>query len=212
MKNIYNHLTIKALLLATAGMCASLPVAAQNGNGMTWAYRGMSFPAPNNSALQRKSVFVGCHGASGVSCNPYQGETSCSVKRHLLCVKDTGNIKRPPYAVTTVNHAMPKEYYAGWSPKKIKLGPKKRGSDLTSLAVANQFCGVGWKMAEFHDGFWKSGMSTAQHFGNSWNINSTRRGGWGFHARFQGNANRLQKLKTKRFWVNINDQQGNCWN
>lgn len=212
MKTNYKLFTAKTLFLIAAGLGASFPVLAQNGNGMTWGFRGMSFPAPNGSQLQQKSVFVGCHDLSGASCNPYVGETSCSVKRHILCVKESGNIKRPPYEITTGSYAMPKEYYAGWSPKKIKLGPKKRGSDLISLPVANAFCGTGWKMAEFHDGFWKSGMNTTSYFGNSWNINSTRRGGWGFHARFQGNANRLNKLKTQRFWVNINDKQGNCWN
>lgn len=212
MKTTYKLLTTKTLLFIAAGFCVSLPAVAQNGNGMTWAFRGMSIPTPNNSQLQKKSVFVGCHSLSGVSCKPHTGDTSCSVKRHVLCIKDVGNIKRPPYAVGASSGGMSKEYYAGWSPKRIKLGPKIRGTDLSSLAVANQSCGVGWKMAEFHDGFWKSGMSATTNFGNSWDINSTRRGGWAFHARFQGNANRLNKLKTERFWVHINDQQGNCWN
>ena len=111
--------------------------------------------------------------------------------------------------------SMPNEFYNGWATKRIKLGPKKKGTDLTSLAAANNFCGNGWRIAEFHDGRWISGMDANNHHKSSspqWNSGNAKQGGWSFYARFQGNNNRLNKLKTQRFWVHINDQPANCWN
>lgn len=83
---------------------------------------------------------------------------------------------------------------------------------MRSIMYFHNFCGVGWRMAEHHDSYWIAGMSTTQHAGNAWNIGNASKGGWGFHARFQGNQNRINKLKNQRYWVAINNQQGNCWN
>ena len=216
MSKNYSKLIAKSIIIAALGITTTLPALAENGKGMTWGFRADSFPTPANNA-QARTFFVGCGGkkhnqAGWEQCNAYTGQTSCSVKRHILCVKTTGNLKRPPYAVTTTSHAMAKEFYAGWSPRKMKLGPKKFGTDLTSRAAGDNFCGTGWRMAEHHDSRWISGMSTSQHYGNSWNVANSRSGGWAFHARFQGNQNRINKLKTQRYWVAINNQTANCWN
>ena len=209
-------ISIKVAILTIGLMTISLPVMSAGSKGMTWGWRGIDNVLPNG----KHYVSVGCNSntqwASGQTmCNAYQGETSCTEKRHILCMKNTGNIKRPPYAVTDSGGGMRKEFYAGWSPKMIKLGPRKKGTDLTSLAVANNFCGAGWRIAEFHDGFWIAGMDANNHHRNSspqWNLNNAQRGGWNFYARFKGNNNSLNKLKTKRFWVQNNDSNANCWN
>ncbi|EPX59899.1 hypothetical protein D187_002643 [Cystobacter fuscus DSM 2262] len=77
-------------------------------------------------------------------------------------------------------------YYPYWAGGNIATTLLVPGQALTSLAAANQLCvnffGTGWRMAEFHDGW-----------------------GWGFHA--YGNVR-----GDMRFWVYIDDTQGNCWN
>lgn len=229
MKNNILSKMVKTIILATAVMTISLPVMASGGKGMTWGFRGYSIPA-NNSATTpyqnpkagyKKNVYVGCN-SGGTMCNAYKGETSCSAKRHILCMKVSGNLKRPPYKVTTGSNAMKKEAYSGWSPKKIRLGPKVQGTNLSSLAVANRLCGTGWRMAEFHDGFWIKNMSKTKHHKSStpvWNLAKAKRGGWAFHAKFVRNNNlqgnfkkQIRTLKNERYWVHINDTKGNCWN
>lgn len=211
----HNFLWKSKIILLTVGiMTISLPIMAEEGKGMTWGYRGEHI-FPNN----KHNVYVGCNSTTvwapgQTKCDAYKGETSCTKKRHILCMKEVGNIKRPPYVVGGQAHSMPKEFYWGWSPRKIKLGPKKKGIHLTSLAVANNFCGNGWRMAEFHDGYWIAGMGSDHHHKNSspqWNLANAKSGGWAYYARFQGNNNRLNKLKNKRFWVHSNTTKANCW-
>lgn len=224
----------KAIVFTTTIVAIAVPTTFANDKGATFGFRHMSFPvpgsntpvppngwpahiptnAPNNSNLQKNSVFVGCGDIWGTRCDAYRGDTSCSLKRHILCTKEAGNIKRPPYIVYPSGGGQAPEFYAGWSPKRIKLGPKVFGTQLSSLAVANSLCPAGWKMSSFHDGYFINGMGNASNnkfYGNTWNISSARHGGWSFHARFQGNLNKL-KTPNLRFWVHSNGQEANCWN
>lgn len=222
LKFVMAALALPVFLLGTL-----TPAYAKDGKGMTWGFRGYSFPHPSvpYTPLNRKRVMLlGCHAFKhGVnpsnppnpasfaqSCNASVGETSCTAKRHILCIKESGNLKRPPYKVRPGG-----ELYAGWAPRVVKLGPKKKGIQLTSQAVANNFCGAGWRMATHHDGRWIRGMGATSHFGNAWNVANTRQGGWSFHARVQvnpNNQNQVNRYKGQRYWVAVNDQQGNCWN
>lgn len=179
-------------------------------NGMTWGFRGQSLPDGPAHIVQ-----VGCNSvtewASGQGmCDPYKGETRCSTERSVLCVQEAGNIPRPAYAVVP-----DKENFSGWFPGAIKLSALIRGDQLTSLNTANQFCGEGWQMAEFHNGHWIKGMDEENHHITSnppWSLaNANSSGGWNFHGQFQGNDGELHQLKTQRFWVHIRNQPANCW-
>ncbi len=158
-----------------------------NIQGSTTTKRGLTWVQdPSDSCGQTR---VTCN-----ECDPYQGDTSCTESRPLLCIKKDGSSNCGP----------PSDFYDGWTAGTVALTPfLVRGTELTSLAAANTICantfGTGYRMAEFHDGG----------------------GGWGWRAKGtisplstpssthprSGTSNR-----PNRFWVHINDQPANCWN
>lgn len=79
-------------------------------------------------------------------------------------------------------------FYQGWTGGTLAATRPVMGAILESEQVATARCqaelGADWRMAEFHDGA----------------------GGWGLQGQrgvgFEGYT---------RYWVRINDQQGNCW-
>lgn len=137
---------------------AHLTTANDSARGMTWGVRKQGELPPN-------TVDVHCHGDPKVdpryahqgSCNPYQGDASCSVRLPLLCFKSDGSA--PPAGVVR------QDFYNGWAGGQVAITAPTAGTALTSAERADAFCrsalGSGWRMAEFHDG----------------------KGGWGFVAR-----------------------------
>ena len=102
------------------------------------------------------------------------------------------------------------EYYNGWTGGHIGLTQLVRGDTLTGVQAAHELCeaelGVGYRMAEHHDGKYVIGMDENNYYGETWPSGSQlSQGGWHWYA--YGNIR-----GDKRFWVYINDQrQGNCW-
>ena len=135
------------------------------GKGMTWAK--LSHDAT------RGTDYVGCS-----NCNAYTGDTQCTALLPILCIKQDNSPKPSSLII---------DYYNGWVGGHIATTRAIKGSTMTSLQVANQFCvdsfGAGWRMAEHHDGM----------------------GGWNWHA--YGNVR-----QDTRYWVSINGQPSNCWN
>jgi hypothetical protein len=176
--------------------------------GMTW---GKYFHDSLNG-IDR----VGCH-AGGVSCDPYQGDTSCKKKLPILCIKNDGS-PRPNYDVPPTGGAMPDPYYSGWVEGHIALTLPVKGKKLRTVTIADATCaaafGEGYRMAEFHDGKWVKDMDLWSFYGSTINSNTEspwpssglRTGGWRFYA--YGNIDDQEGL---RFWVRINDQPANCW-
>lgn len=158
---------------------------------------------------------VGCHGqprldgtSDGPACDPYQGDTRCSVALPILCLNPE-NLPRPNYAVSGTGYSMVVEYYYGWAGGHIGLTLPILGTKLTGVEAANSMCvaalGPGYRMAEHHDGKYVIGMGTDQYYGDTWPPQSQlNSGGWNWYA--YGNL-----PGDTRFWVNINDQPGNCW-
>jgi hypothetical protein len=104
---------------------------------------------------------------------------------------------------------MPAEYYVGWSGGTIGVTNPIQGTELSSAEMASALCqkalGQGYRMAEFHDGKWVSGMDTDRYYGDTWPApGRLSSGGWSFYA--FGNV-----PSDTRFWVYINDQPANCW-
>ncbi len=170
-------------------------------NGMTWGV--------NRYNLNLDLTFVHCYGQQGPNrgpCNPYQGDTSCSVLLPVLCVKKDGSA-RPPYEPPPAAGSMNREYYTGWVEGSIALTVPAQGNIFDTLNDVNAYCeaqlGQGYRAAEFHDGRWVYGMDENNFYGNTW-PQSTRSGGWGFYAPGQ-------LSNASRFWVDINDQNANCW-
>ena len=177
------------------------------GSGLTWG------KVSHDAALGIDRVH--CWGApavpaeaGGPGCNPYQGDTSCDTALPVLCLKRDGS-PRPPYAITCQAHAMSAEFYCGWAGGEIRLTPPIVGAQLESQAETDALCasyfGVGFGMAEHHDGLYVTGMDEDTFFGDTWpSLDELSSGGWGFFA--LGDID-----PSQRFWVAINDQLGNCW-
>lgn len=184
-----------------------------NRRGMTWGW--------NYHLCSHAIDSVGCSGTPpsplpGGACNAYSGDTQCSQRRPILCIKKK-SLNRPPYPVFCQRHAMPKEAYCGWTGAFLGLTPPIQGCALTSLARGDFYCrrylGCGYRMAEFHDGKYIIGMSSSLHFQCTWNWSVALTGGWAFHGYSNlKNIGGLIQQTMSRFWVHINDQNANCWN
>lgn len=179
-------------LLAAVVLSFAAPLHAAEGFGMTWGNN-------TNASTVDGIVFVTCHGmprTENGSCNPYTGDTACSVQLPLLCLKVDGRPRPDGLIVppTGAAAAMPSRFYAGWAAGLVAATAPIVGFDLQSVEAADAVCrtqfGSGWRMAEFHDG-------RIDEAGN--------RGGWAWYA------NGTLDTST-RYWVRINDTAGNCWN
>lgn len=142
--------------------------------GMTWGKR--------NIGAVSGVIEVGCWDSTGAKCEPYHGDTMCSIKRPILCINTSINsAPKPAWVSSTPKHRFVKGVIATSRP----VSPAQAG--LNTLTKANNYCrnafGSGWKVANFHQG-------------DQWNFKS------------YGNVG----SQSKRFWVNIKDQvSGNCW-
>ncbi|MFY1686737.1 S8 family peptidase [Plantactinospora sp. WMMB782] len=128
--------------------------------------------------------------------NPYQGDTPAGTSLPILCLSQYD--APVPAGVTP-------DQYNGWSGGSMQLSAPVPGIRLSSPAEADRICaasfGGGWKMAEFHDGYYFlrppfPGLPLPPRRARSgWNL-------WG-HGTLPADT---------RFWVHINDQAGNPWN
>ncbi|MBF9128419.1 S8 family peptidase [Plantactinospora sp. S1510] len=127
--------------------------------------------------------------------NPYQGDTPATASLPILCLLETG--AAIPAGITP-------DQYNGWAGGSVQLTPPVPGTRLTSLAEANRICattlGAGWRMAEFHDGYYYRTRPFPRPLPPL-----IARSGWNLWANgtLPGNT---------RFWAHINDQAGNPWN
>lgn len=174
--------------------------------GMTWGKLARFYLA--------KLEWLGCNGEPLINgteyCNAIVGDTYCSAARPILCLEDV-RAKRPAYTVPeTPPGEMNDEYYAGWAGGRVATTTAIAGTELTSRARADELClaafGASWRMAEFHDGWWISGMSSVKYVGADWDYSVASDGGWSFFASVDSPV-----TDTTRFWIAINDRQANCW-
>ena len=85
---------------------------------------------------------MGCgddNSRNGGRCNPYEGDTLCSERLPLLCIKED-NTPRPPYDIIEIRGAMPSAYYQGWNRGHIATTVAVQCSQFATIADANQFC------------------------------------------------------------------------
>lgn len=166
-------------------------------NGLTWA-------------LASHDCGLGLDNVSCASCNPYSGDTICASSLPILCIYKA-KMPRPGYAIGCTAHAMPKEFYCGWSGAYIKATKPVVGCKIDSKATADKICqsqfGSCWEMASHGDGYYIQGMDQNNYAYCSWDWGKATSGGWAFFA--YGNVGASTK---GRFWTYIADQPGNCWN
>lgn len=72
-------------------------------------------------------------------CNPYQGDSSCSVLLPVLCVQVDGST-RPPYEPPPAGGGMNKEYYTGWVEGTAELTTPVQGNAFATLDDVNAYC------------------------------------------------------------------------
>jgi hypothetical protein len=140
--------------------------------------------------------------------NPYTGDTKCKVKLPILCTNVDGSA-RPNYDVAPGN-----EYYQGWVQGHFTTTLPVKGSLILSGADGDSRCaaafGTGWRMAEFHDGAYVTGMD-ASNFGHTFgSLSDWPAGPYAFGGWTQWGYGDVRS--DMRYWVNISDQPGNCWN
>jgi hypothetical protein len=149
--------------------------------GMTWSLQG--------AQTVEGWAAVGCHGepkepmieTHSGGCNPYQGDTVCSAVLPILCV-------RKAEANAPAPSREERARLDGAIDARVALTKALSGTRLSTRDAGTAICiselGADWRMAQHHDG-------------NSW--------------RFAARAQNRGAFSGKRFWVAINDQQGNCW-
>ncbi len=193
----FNNLIIPLVLTLLSTHSAS----GAERKGMTWGVNRY------NADLDISRVH--CYGQVGPNrgpCDPYQGDTPCSVALPVLCLKIDGST-RPPYELAHCpSCAMNDEYYNGWAEGTVELTEPVPGNTFANLSDVNAYCeaqlGAGYRVAEHHDGRQVSGMDQNHFYDSTWPL-TTSSGGWGFYAPGQ--------IPDSRFWVYINDQNANCW-
>ena len=180
--------------------------------GMTWGKSGHS----NDLGIDA----LGCYGSPASPegpCNAYHGDTKCTEKLPVLCVRLDGS-PRPNYDVEDhCGGVMECAYYRGWARGHIATTKPILGYMLTSASAGDKICrsyfGADWKMLEHHDGKYVSGMDHDYLYGNTGDWNSSTpwptsgllTGGWSLFA--YGNVR-----NDTRFWVKVDGQPANCWN
>ena len=128
------------LFLGMAVALVATASSAQDGStrkGVTWA----------KYAHKNGVDWVYCHNDRSGSCDAYAGDTNCSTRLPVLCLKKDG---APVPSGVDVN------FYHGWAAGNIALTHAVRGDSMRSLAEANAVCrsqlGPGYEVAEHHDG------------------------------------------------------------
>ena len=177
--------------------------------GLTWAKQ--------NHVCKSFVDYVGCYGKAGLltgkgslSCDPYKGDTICSAKKPVLCHNPSIKLNRPSYPINLMTGVSQiSEFYQGWAGSFLRETEPVYGCAFNTLSDVNKFCelrfGCGYQIVEFHDGWYIPGMSASMYKDCGWNWSNSKisRGGWNIRA--YGN------VSDSRFWININDQNANCW-
>ncbi|MEV4759682.1 S8 family peptidase [Micromonospora sp. NPDC049559] len=124
--------------------------------------------------------------------DPYHGDTPADATLPVLCLL---------YTNAPVPAGVTPDKYNGWAEGSVAPTAPVRGSDLRSRAEADRICaatfGAGWRMAEFHDGWYtlyRPPFPPRFRLRSGWNL-------W---------ANGTLPTST-RFWVAIDDQPANPW-
>ena len=122
--------------------------------GMTFGYRGIVLSTGQEifgayCGWSSPSVPTTYPYNSDGNCNTISGDTPCSMSLPILCIKKM-NFKRPCYKLPADG------YYVGWSEGYLQVTTPITGTRLTSTYAADKICenqfGVGYRIAEFHDG------------------------------------------------------------
>ncbi len=110
-------------------------------------------------------------------------------------------------------------YFSGWARGFIKVTPNSVwGCHLWSKKWADYVCkryfGCGWRMADFHDGRWRYGMTSNYETylapSGDGDYSMAYTGGWNFWA--YGHISHHWPHKYKNFWVAHAHGNANCWN
>lgn len=173
-----NNLTLSSICYSNGGSTPNIQFLESNATpashaGMTWTTLNLETPI----------VRVGADSTT----NAYSGDAAATTVLPILCLDVTGAAL--PAQLTPT-------FYDGWAKGNLRLSAPISGTLLTSRAVANEYCalnfGAGWRMTEFHDGWYGPNLSYA----SAWHL-------WGNALGLFPNG--------QRFWTAIDDQVANPW-
>lgn len=132
-------------------------------------------------------ALLSCHGEPSEVGRPYKG--ACNPYEGDTSCRVTLPVLCIRPGGTSVPSGVEADFYKGWTGGTLAATQPVMGALLSSAETASARCvaelGEGWRMAEFHDG------------GGGWGLQGQRGAGFGAWT---------------RYWVQINDQPGNCWN
>ncbi len=114
--------------------------------GMTWVH------LISNAATG--TITVGCNSSSPTdSCNAHTGDTACTALRPMLCIYGG----KPLQTFSVPAGVSNSDQYNKWSGGVVATTAPVQGSSFQHRTDADARCaadfGLGWRMAEFHDGW-----------------------------------------------------------
>ena len=174
--------------------------------------RGITF-ARNKMDKATGTSYFSCSGnpntdlpGSPTTCGIFYGDTYCYKARPLVCINKVG-IPRPSYTFVgsvSIN---------GWTEAVVQVTPPVAGCSFKYQKDADYYCeklfGCGYKVADYHDGRYITGMNGVNYSNFSWNPSITMKGYYAFWAYF---INMPQV--SQRYWVTHRDVWGanpHCW-
>ncbi len=198
---------------ATLALAAFATTVHAGPKAMTWVVKGRQEITNNgvvNPAGNPEWIIVG----ADTTTDAYAGDTADNQSRRILCfipgsapepqASTSGNIVRNAYQ----DHfnGQYDAFYHAWSGGQIGLSEPYSGTQLTSLATADQFCATdvdpNARMLEHHD----NGVG-------GWNVGGSIAPGTKalLQLRKADNYHDASNTPGSRFWVHINDQPANLW-
>ncbi len=110
--------------------------------------KGLTFESRAETGINKTGIFIASCGMTPNGkphCNPNLGDTSCHLRRPVLCILD---IDAPvPDILTSPQY---------WTGGILALSSTVSGNRFKRLSDANAYCaatfGEGWRVASFHDG------------------------------------------------------------
>ena len=139
-RSVAAAISLLFIIPCAAQSYSSTTAAATVKKGMTWQLDGTN---PTTGTTD-----VGCNGPV---CNASQGDTACTERLPILCIKKEG----PGFPLPVPASVNDTDRYHKWSGGVV--GTTKPTVPPTTLAAAAALCvnefGPGWRVAEFHDGW-----------------------------------------------------------
>lgn len=169
------------------------------------ARKGMSWGVVAERETPDGVVLIGCRGEPATdsgSCDAVLGDTECTRKLPLLCLKLDDTPAPEGLYAPAEDGVSSDDFHAAWLGATVATTAPMAGTALGSRAEADRACakafGEGWRLASARDG--RRGETPAGATGPA----GTPAPSGAFYA--AGDP-----IRTARFWIANDAQPANCW-